>query len=260
METILVCDGTLEGILTAVYKAYEWKLPSTSTRIQLGADDLQLFAGYREVETDSTLAQKVISTIQRRFGEEAWENISYALAAEAPDRGQAVYRTIAAGLSGQVRGPLMGGLANDDIRRVFELSRRVHHEEHRMVEFLRFREVEGKILYAPIEPGADVTALIMPHFADRFPLENFIIADLLRGIMGVHVPGKDWVLVRMNRELQEYLTKLGSLKTEQEQEMAELFRHFCDSVAIRERRNPKLQRQLLPLKYRFLMTEFEEQL
>ena len=40
-------------------------------------------------------------------------------------------------------------------------------------------------------------------------------------------------------------------------EAAELFRCFCRTVSIRERENPGLQRQHLPLRFRGTMTEFD---
>lgn len=256
-ETILVCEDSLEGVLTAVYRAYEWKLDPASTAVQVGEDDLCLFAAYREVETDPALAMKVANTVRRRFGVEAWEDICHALAAEDTGKGQAVYRTIAAGLSGQIRGPLMGGLANEYVRKTFELSRHVHNEAHRMREFLRFKELEGNVLFARIEPDANVTEFIMPHFADRFPLENFVIMDTRRGLAGIHAASRDWFLIRMEEGAQERFESMEGHYSKGELEMAELFRHFCHTIGIKERKNLKLQQQFLPLKYRGFMTEFE---
>lgn len=267
-ETILVCENSLEGVLTAIYRAYEWKLNPLSARVQVGEADLCLFAVYREVETNAALAAKVANTVRRRSGEEAWESVCYALASEDAEKGQAVYQTIAAGLSGQIRGPLMGGLANEHIRKTFELSRHVHNEAHRMKEFLRFKELEGRVLFAQIEPDANVLEFIMPHFADRFPLENFVIMDSRRGIAGIHASSREWFLVRMNEGVHmagfdqqpgqgTQLKSVAEHYSREELEMAELFRHFCHTIGIKERRNLKLQQQFLPLKYRSFMTEFE---
>lgn len=257
-ETILVCEDCLEGVLTAIYRAYEWRLRPDCVRIQLGEDDLCLFASYREVAPDTAAAQKVARTIRRRFGEDAWRHICCALAAEDREKGQAVYRTIAAGLSGQIRGPLMEALANDAVRQVFALSRNVSNEAHRMKEFLRFRETEGKLLLARIEPRADVMEFIMPHFADRFPLENFLILDVRRNVAGVHAAQRDWFLAGLEERQAEKISSMAGHVTQQEEEMAALFRRFCQSVAIQERENTKLQQQFLPLKYRWYMTEFEK--
>ena len=40
--------------------------------------------------------------------------------------------------------------------------------------------------------------------------------------------------------------------------MQKLWRGFCDTIAIKERLNPKCQRTNLPLRYRSDMTEFEK--
>lgn len=256
-ETILICENSMAGVLTAVYQAYAWKLSPDNTKLQIGEADLCLFATYRTVESDQVLAEKVASTVKRRFGMDAWESISFALASEADDRGQAVYQTIALGLSGKVRGPLMGCLASDAVHRVFELSRSVHREVCRMTEFVRFRELEGNVLFSRIEPGADVTALIMPHFADRFPLENFVIADTRRKIAGVHPAGRDWFLIQIDERDSIQMEQMRCLETDEEEEIAFLFCRFFNSIAITERRNDKLQKQLMPLKYRRFLTEYE---
>lgn len=45
-----------------------------------------------------------------------------------------------------------------------------------------------------------------------------------------------------------------------ERRMQALFRHFCCQISIEERENPRLQRQMLPLRFREFMTEFNENL
>lgn len=154
----------------------------------------------------------------------------------------------------------MEALTEDWIRRVFELSRHVSNEAHRMKMFVRFRELEGKLLFAQVEPDADVVSLIMPHFADRFPRENFVIADTRRRLAGVHAKGQEWFLLRLEEAEGLRLRHVDSLYTQEEREMAELFRHFCSSVGIRQRRNLALQQQFAPLKYRGFMTEFDRKM
>lgn len=257
-ETVLVCEDSIEAVLTAIYRAYEWKLAPERTRIQLGADDLALFSQYREVEEDEVRAQKVMNTVRRRFGEGAWEDISYALMAEAPDKATAVYHAIAAGISGRVRGPLMQGLSEPAVYRVFELSRTVHRVSHRMLEFLRFEESENGGLYALVEPDADVTALIMPHFADRFPREDFIIADCRRKKAGLHPAGQAWFMVRLTDGETEELLRMQEHRTDAQREVEELFRGFCHTIEIKERRDIRLQKQFVPDKFRRFMPEFWE--
>ena len=44
--------------------------------------------------------------------------------------------------------------------------------------------------------------------------------------------------------------------SEEELQIQELFKYFCDTIAIRERENSSLQQQMLPLRFRSNMVEF----
>ena len=168
-ELILICEDSVEGILTAIYRIYEWKLCDKRVKIQTGASDLWLFAQYREVAPDAECAVKVARTLQRRLGEQAWEAISYALVSEEADKGQAVYETVAAGLSGRIRGPLLQALAEPCIHRVFALSRSVHRVRERVLQFLRFQEITGAPQNTRRKP---VDELCIPQAQERMRQNN----------------------------------------------------------------------------------------
>ena len=129
-----------------------------------------------------------------------------------------------------------------------------------MKMFVRFRELEGGLLFSRIEPDADVTAFVMPHFADRYPLENFVIADTKRGIAGVHPSGKSWFLMHLQESECLAMENMEGRYTQQEKEISQLIRGFADSISIKERENRKLQKHFMPLKYRSFMTECEDRL
>lgn len=252
-ENILICEDTQEGIFTGIYRAYEWKMDPCSTVVQAGEEgNLRLFAQYHRVETDLERAEKVRRTVRRRFGEECYETICYALASWEEDKAQAVYQTIAEGLTGRVRGKLMDHLGNRYVRRTFELSRGTGNETHHLLGFVRFEETESGILYSEIKPKNNVLPFLMPHFADRFPRENFVIRDRGRKLYGIHQAGQEWFLAWM----EDGPERAGLRLSAEEQQIQELFRYFCHKIMIEERANPKLQRQLLPLRFRDDMTEF----
>lgn len=146
----------------------------------------------------------------------------------------------------------MGNLADPYVHRVFELARFTANEAHFHVEFLRFRELENGILYAEIGPKNNIITFIMPHFADRLPLENFVIYDEIRNIYALHPAGGEWYLVygEEGRGMAEPCFSEG------ERQYSELFTHFFHTIAIKERRNNGLQMNMLPLRYRRYMTEF----
>lgn len=71
--TIFLCDDTMEGIFTAVYDAWASRLGHANVKLQVRGGTMELFADYRETETDMEKAEKVARTIKRELGEEGWE-------------------------------------------------------------------------------------------------------------------------------------------------------------------------------------------
>lgn len=252
-EYYLMCEDSLEGIFTGIYNAYLMKKPHEQLHICLEEEDFRLFAVYEDCPPDEKKAASVAKTIIREFGEESYLAICRALASPKKDKGEAIYKTIVEGFGMKRRKALMDNLANPYIHRVFELARFTGNEVHSHIEFLRFRELGNGILYAPIGPKNNIITFIMPHFADRLPLENFVIHDDVRGIFAVHPKGHDWFLTTEEPEMaiKDYGFSKG------EEEYSELFTHFFHSIAIKERNNSMLQRGMLPLRYRKYMTEFE---
>lgn len=255
-EYYFLCEDSLEGVFTGIYNAYLMKKPHEQLHICVGAEDnLRLFAVYEDCLPDEKKAASVARTIIREFGEGAYLAICRALASPEKDKGEAVYKTVVAGFHMKNRRAVMGNLANPYIHRVFELARFTRNEVHFHVEFLRFREMEGGILYAPIGPKNNIITFVIPHFADRLPLENFIIHDDVRGIFAVHPKGRDWFLT--TREPESPIWNQGF--SEGEGKYSELFSCFFHTIAIKERNNGELQRGMLPLRYRKYMTEFVNQ-
>lgn len=244
------CEDTLESVFTAIYQAYEEKRSHDDTRLSL-TNDPWFFAEDIMVEADEAKTRKVINTLRRRFGEEDCERLCMALAAEDEEKAQAVYRTVVQGLRGKCRpGHLFDNLADCDVHRAFALARGVGTEAGHQKQFLRFQELEQGILYSRIGPKNDVVAFIMPHFADRLPIENFVIYDEKRNLFGIHPAGKQWYLMQGD-EGPSGLRYSGT-----EAQYQELFRQFCHTITIEDRRNKKLQMGMLPLRFREYMVEF----
>lgn len=254
-EYYLVCEDSLEGIFTGIYDAYLKRKPHEQVHLCVGQEDnYRLFAVYEQCRPDEAKAVKVARTIGREMGREAYMAVCRALASPEPDKGEAVYKMVAAGLSMKNKKQVMGNLKNPFIHRVFELARFTANEAHYHVEFLRFKELENGILYAQMGPKNNVITFVVPHFADRLPLENFVIHDTLRGIYALHPAKGDWYLVTGDgwEKSQE-----GLVYSQGEQKYSELFTHFFHTIAIKERINYGLQRNMLPLRYRKYMTEFQ---
>ena len=85
-------------------------------------------------------------------------------------------------------------LADPFALRVMELSRKVDNELDKLLGFVRFQDL-GSILVAQLAPKCNMVPLMMDHFSDRFPDENFILYDENRNLAAVHEAGHRCVLV-----------------------------------------------------------------
>lgn len=247
------CRDCLESIFTAIYRVYEDGRGRENVILSLDGDPI-LFSTDVIVETDEVRCGKVIRTLRERFGPEDYENICLALASPDPEKAQAVYGTIARGLADKCgRGHLFDALADENVNKAFKLARNAERENCHLRGFTRFEELEQGILYARIGPRNDLLAFLMPHFADRFPEENFVLHDTGRNLFGVHRAGdKAWYLLR-DADL-----SAADMRLSAEENMYQvLFKEFCRHIAIGERYNPELQRGMLPLHFRKYMTEFQ---
>lgn len=276
----------MESIFTAVYRAYEDRRSREEVCLSLDDEPL-LFATEIRVEEDEKCCMSVIETLCRRFGEENYYDLCLTLASPDPEKAQAVYGTIASGLGrGCAKGHLFDPLADADVNRAFKLARSAGRENNHYQGFTRFEELDQGIMYACIRPKNNLLPFLMDHFADRFPEENFVVHDSGRHLLGVHPAksmgaypngsmgthsdggmrvhpaksmgvypaesmGADWLVLGEDAPVTQ---KLKYSSGEEKYRM--LFKEFCQSITIRERENPGLQKQMLPLRFREYMTEF----
>lgn len=257
-ELILICEDTPEGVFTAIYEIYERHLNLSSVRIQTGEeDDLRLFARYEQVLTDYEKAHKVTNTIRRRLGEDAYKDICMALTTTDPDKAQAVFGTVVTGLRMTVGNKIayvMDNLSDNNVRKVMTLSRNAGNELHHLIEFVRFEELTQGILLAKFSARNKILPMMVPHFADRLPSENFIIYDERHDQAAVHPARRDWVIME---QAGERLGILGEDLADRETDYQNLYRQFVDKIAIADRKNYELQRNMLPIRFRKYMTEFQ---
>ena len=249
--TVYRCEDSLESIFTAIYLSYEENREAEETYLALD-DDPMLFAEDVAVQPDISRVVKVMRTLERRFGEDDYLTVCMALA--SPDRGkaQAIYRTVVKGLDERcARGRLFDDLTDDYVLKTFSLARAADREIQHLKGFLRFQELAGGMLYAEIGPKSNAVTFLMPHFAERLPAENFVIHDSGRNIFGIHPAKRPWYLF-LGEETEMPQPELSA----EEMQCQELFRQFCRTIAIKERKNPKLQRNLLPLRFREYMIEY----
>lgn len=256
MKRILVCDGSLDGILTAVYKAYDMRYGHEYIQLSVKnasgeGDNFELFSEYYEIKTDYVLSMKVAKTIRQKISSQAYEMVVRVALSESDTRADLIYRFIILGLS--MGKSVVEHLSNDIVHQMQAVNRYVGREAYHFLEFLRFQEVGDGILLGVIQPKNHIISLMMDHFADRLYHENFIIYDEGRQIAVIHEKEQEPFLIDLESDFIESLKRVKS----DEEEYENLWRAFHKSIAIQERKNLKLQRNLLPLWMRKNMTEFQ---
>lgn len=251
MKKIFLCEDTPEGIFTGIYKAWEMGVNETGVEVE-GYQTMSLFAQYEQIETDWELAQKVVRSVKAKISPHVYEQIYRAALSIEEDKAQTIFQYMRKAFRMGER--IVDALGDKDVLGVFEMDRQVAREAHYYLEFLRFEELDTGILLARINPKCHVLPLIVEHFADRLWLENWIILDTGRGLSSVHMAQKGYFFTNDITE-----SSLESLpRSQNEQEMDKLWKCFFRSIAIGERRNDVLQRQMLPLRYRKYMNEMKQ--
>lgn len=252
-KMIFVCEDSMEGIFTAVYEGWLWCVRGKTVEISVKEPECpEFFTTVIPVPSDSEKAGKVLRTVRDKLGFAVYEAVCYTAVSVHPDKGTLVFRVLWQALSGRrCDRRVMENLADPDVNQVSRLRIKVWHELHRYYGFVRFREIGGSVLYSRITPENDVLEMLAPHFADRFPNENWMIYDEGRKKVLLHPKGGS-CSIQKGAVLQA--EKDGALTETEEYE--ELWKSFCRSITIQERKNPRLQQQLLPLKFRSNMPEF----
>jgi len=246
-KIICVCEDSVDGIFTAIYKA--WEIGTSKTLIEIrGIKTMTLFAEYIEVNTDTELASRVAASIHSKISEEVYYYVYRAALADDSDKAQYIYEFLLKAF--RMGKDIIHKLQDESVMKIFELARKVGNESHKYLGFVRFCELENGILSAKINPLANVVSIVAEHFADRLHNENWVILDTTRNIAAVHRAGYGFVLTN---DISEQDLDQFSNKSENEEKYQLLWNRFFDTIAIEERKNKKLQQQLMPLRYRKYM-------
>lgn len=254
MKRIYICNDTVTGIYSGIYDAWKTRLGEGQLGIvPRGMIEQEFFCEYIESAESEQKAIAVEKLIKRHLGYDAYWNIYHAVLSNDREKGDAILGTMLEARQIKESKMIMQHLTHPKVRKVFELGRKVSNESCYYREILRFSELQNGLLFAQIKPQNQILTCLGDHFANRFPLENWMIYDKTHKMFLVHQKGKHWILI-VNEELNEEAIYKVSTR---EAMYVNLWKVFFESIAIKERKNYDLQRQHLPLRYRSHITEFQ---
>ena len=256
-KKIFLCYDSIEGIFTAIYDAWSSRYGHDNIRIQVQNSEesnfnMELFSEYIHVVESAEKTEKVAKAIREKISQEAFDMVCRVVFSDDLQKGDMIYRFLILGFS--MGSKVVNCLSNDAVLNIFNLNRNISNEAHHFLCFVRFKEIRNHILLSKIKPKNDILRLIAPHFSNRLNTENFVIYDEKRKTAVIHRSGYSWIFVSAD----EFdLDKFEEL-SEQEEKFQMLWKTFFDSIAIKERKNDKLQKNNLPLRFRSNMLEFSD--
>lgn len=186
MKTVYLCEDSIEGIFSAIYRAYEDKNGHRNNEIQVQREgwNRQFFCEYVTVDTDFERAVKVARTVRRDISNQAYEFLLKVAASYREEKADAMYRFMIEGLHMGRRA--LQHLTAPHMQTLCDIERNVNNEINHFIEFLRFEELENGTLFGKINPKSAVLPYLAEHFEDRFSGERFIIADTIRRTVLIH--------------------------------------------------------------------------
>ncbi len=236
----MICsyDGSYAGLLTLLQRLFARREEPTAIGREAPAQE-GLFEPVFDSTTDPALAGRLTEAIETHLASSTLKNLRQAFLSEQPGMELALYAYLKFGW--KVRRELDSHLGDERVAAVHKMAGRAMREAHRMKGLLRFRETDGRLYYAPVKPDANVVPLLAPHFAARLRDRPWLIHDVRREI-GALFDGDRWTLGQLTLEAQPELT-------DEERRWQQLWCAFFDRIAIPERRNQRLQRSFMPIKY-----------
>ncbi len=247
-DVAYVYDGTLEGLLCAIFEAYA--LHENPSDVACESEFQQrLFQRVHTVCTDTTLADRVYKGIVKKGGSGTFDAIRRASVCSKCNAGTTVYRFVRYVMDEHAgkRSPL-NNIAHPSVAPLFELTRSVSHECEYMRQFIRFEHLKdetGDVWFARCNPKHNVVPLIMNHFVERFSIQPFIIYDENHGVCGAY-DGTSWHLIDVGQH-DELFHLPGHCSSDAEMQHA--WKRFYDCVSIDARYNPELRRAFMPKRF-----------
>ena len=250
--TIFHYDKTFEGLLTAVFDAYNRK---TFPDKLLGLNEPEpLFVNESfTVITDEEISKRVWKGLEKKLVHNACNMITYVWLSELPGSDELLFRYIRKAFDSKQS--IQYNFADDDVLQMQKLAQKVSRERLRLIELVRFQKASDAIFFAPVSPDYNSLPLTLDHFTDRFADQKWVIYDTKRNY-GFYYDLK--TVTEMTLDSTDLFPKGKldeKLMAEDEKLYQELWKGYFKSMTIKERINLKLQRQHLPKRYWKYLTE-----
>jgi probable DNA metabolism protein len=251
--TIFLYDKSFEGLLTCLFDAYRLKdfpeqLLPTNSPLHLFCDS------HFTVVTDDKKAERVWKGLQTKLSTSAISEVTRSWLSELPDIDILLFRYLRKVIDSPQS--IETNFADADVLRLSQIYKKVNYEGHRLIQFARFQKTADGTYFAPLEPEYNTLPLTISHFRDRFADQKFLIYDMKRRY-GYYYDLHTITEVTLTNEFGNRIEGIinHELADKDETKYEQLWQTYFKTIAIKERINPRKQRQDMPARYWKYLTE-----
>lgn len=245
-------DKTFEGLLTAIFDAYSRR---TFPDKLLGEGEIApLFMDESyTVITEEDRARRVWNAVEKKLSKLACNMLTTAWLSEQDGCDEIIFRYICKNIDSKTSIEMNFG--DKDVLELHQIAKKVSHEGHYLRMFVRFQKAADDIFFAPVSPIYNALPLAINHFADRFADQKWVIYDVKRHY-GYYYDLHTVEEITLDNDDHLLSGKLDeSLMAEDEKMFQELWKGYFNAMTIKERINPRLQRQHMPKRFWKYLTE-----
>ncbi len=243
-EVIYTYDGSFEGFLCCIFESYA--LRETPADICLEEELAPTLFPCRSIRTDIGHANRVLRKVVKLSPYTA-ELLRKGFLTCLPEKERYLYALVVRLLK---EGPgFLRNFSDETLYPVLKAVRHLDGEAHLLKGFVRFSELGG-VLGSEIEPKNRVLPVLRSHFCSRYMNERFFIYDRTHKEALFYAAGRSVI-----RPLDDFQM---APPDETEANYRILWKRFYDTIAIKERHNPRCRMTQMPKRYWGTMTEFQD--
>ena len=239
-------DKSFEGLLTAIFDAYSRK--AFPHRLIAEAEALPMFTEkeYR-VSTDPEKANRVWNALLKKLKKDVCNMLMCVWLSELPESDELLFRYMRKAIDSPYS--IATNFADDDVLQVEKIARKVSRERLHLIQFVRFQKAADDLFFAPVSPIFNSLPLTMNHFTDRFADQKWLIYDIRRRY-GFYYDLQTATEITLDHDEHLLSGKLNEeLMAKDERLFQEMWKSYFKAMTIKERINPRLQRQHMPRRY-----------
>lgn len=244
-DVIFVYDGSFDGFLCCVHEYYY----SSFNPVEIICEEDVQASFFQQVTiaTDSFKADKVKGAIATKISKYSLQFLQECMLVYGKEKEMHMLQYAVKGF--KVGQDINKMVADEDVDWLLKAHRHLHREKHLYLGLVRFYKA-GDVYISVIKPKNRILPLIAYHFTTRFAGQSFMIYDCVNRQALMYNKQQATIIQADNIELPELC--------DDELDMQRLWKLFYDTIAIKERYNPRCRMNFMPKRTWDMLPEMQD--